>query len=79
MRLLSPNYNLRPSSERWIWELSDTFLMAVSRLDLELEFRGALGDRYTKTVFCIPRRVEREITQRLSEGGSRELRRHPVA
>ena len=65
-------YNVTPGGE--LATLADTALFelaickshAISTLDIHLEFEGLLGDRFTKTVNCIPRAGElRRLSARL--------------
>ncbi|MBK6278272.1 MAG: hypothetical protein IPG64_06070 [Haliea sp.] len=63
---VSPGGALAPLAETALFELAICKSHAISTLDIHLEFEGLLGDRFTKTVNCIPRAGElRRLSARL--------------
>jgi hypothetical protein len=56
VRYFSHGWSLAGKDDCIIAEIALQKALELDRLDVEVEFKGLLGDRYVKEMFCIPRR-----------------------
>lgn len=61
-------------SREAVLEMTERFTEKVARLDVTLSYVSLLGEHYRKEIYCIPRRLERQVDERLSDGGGGGLR-----